>query len=254
MNERAFISHCDFLCALRRNPALNAVEGQELVTLLVEYLEEAESPAEVFELEGLCLWLGDDRAAKEELYLFDDAARIRKAGNCCHLKGNIVAVNDFDENPIVSEACRCLAAGLSLVGLAGLNDRVVLVVLHDPNSQAFALLYHSFSGLDDVPAVGLDDRESSSCVSFIPEHEVILEQYLADIVEVSHPQAGLGDGETHEFDVGLDEQLEGMDAVDGVRKGGLELAAGLRVEHYLEAGCPVLPNYLRSVVAFRKDG
>lgn len=76
MNECALVRHCDFLGALRRYSALDAVESQELVALFVEYLEEAKRPAQIFQLEGLHFWLGDYGTAKKKFCFFDDAAWI----------------------------------------------------------------------------------------------------------------------------------------------------------------------------------
>lgn len=108
-------------------------------------------------MEGLCFWFGDDGTAKEEFCLFYDAAGIRKAWNCGDLKRNIVAIDDLDENPIVSNAGCSLVASLSLVCLSSLDDRIILVIFHNPNSQALSLLNDSFGRLHDVLAVGLDN-------------------------------------------------------------------------------------------------
>lgn len=135
-----------------------------------------------------------------------------------------------------------------------MNDWIILVVLHDPNGQALSLLDDSFRRLHDVLAVGLNDGKSSCGVALVLENEVVLEQYLVDIVEVGHAKAGLGDAEADQLNVRFNEQLECMDAVDGVGESGLEFAAGLSVENYFEASCPILADDLRSVVAFRKDG
>lgn len=64
MDESALVGDCDFLGALRRYPALDAVESQELVALFAEDLEEAKRPAQIFQLEGLGLGFGDYGTAK----------------------------------------------------------------------------------------------------------------------------------------------------------------------------------------------
>jgi hypothetical protein len=60
VEEGAAVGGCDFLGALGRDAALEAVEGQEFLALLVEDLEQADTPAEVLQLEGLAFRLRDD--------------------------------------------------------------------------------------------------------------------------------------------------------------------------------------------------